>query len=181
MTAPLRPIPNSYWVVPGRLLAGEYPAAQGVEAGRQRLRALLRAGIGVFVNLIAEDEEPGYDWMLQQEAERSGREAQYHRFGIPDFGVPPPEQMRRILDTLDETLAQGHNVYIHCWGGIGRTGTTVGCFLVRHGLSGDEALGQLAAWWQTVPKSAIFPRSPETDAQAAYIRQWTEPAPSSPR
>lgn len=33
-------------------------------------------------------------------------------------------------------LAAGQTVYVHCYGGIGRTGTVVGCWLVRHGLSG---------------------------------------------
>ena len=32
-------------------------------------------------------------------------------------------------------------MYLHCWGGVGRTGTVVGCWLVRHGRTGDEALG----------------------------------------
>ena len=32
---------------------------------------------------------------------------------------------------------------MHCWGGVGRTGTTVGCWLVRHGRSGTEALAEL--------------------------------------
>jgi protein-tyrosine phosphatase len=82
--------------------------------------------------------------------------------------------MRRTLDALDLALAQGRNVYLHCWGGVGRTGTTVGCYLVRHGLNGADALAQLAAWWRTVPKSRTFPRSPETEAQAEYIRGWSE-------
>ena len=36
-------------------------------------------------------------------------------------------------------------VYVHCWGGIGRTGTVVGCWLVRHGMTGDEALAEFAS------------------------------------
>ena len=27
----------------------------------------------------------------------------------------------------------GRKVYVHCWGGVGRTGTVVGCYLVRQG------------------------------------------------
>lgn len=172
MTEPARPIANSYWVMPGRFLAGEYPGAQTVETSRRRVGALVEAGINVFINLIAEEGDPAYDWILQEEAGRWGIDTYYYHFGIPDFGVPPPEQMRSILDTLDAALAKGQNVYLHCWGGVGRTGTTVGCYLVRHGRSGNDALTQLAAWWRTVPKSAIFPRTPETESQAAYIRNW---------
>ena len=80
--------------------------------------------------------------------------------------------MKSILDQIDRSLAAGRKVYLHCWGGIGRTGTTVGCYLVRRGLNGEQALGQLAAWWRDVPKSRIHPQSPETREQAAFIRNW---------
>ena len=53
-----RPLPNSYWVVPGSLLAGEYPIAEGPEATRQRLRQILRAGIDAFVDLTQLGERP---------------------------------------------------------------------------------------------------------------------------
>jgi len=80
--------------------------------------------------------------------------------------------MKTILDKLDESLRTGRKVYLHCWGGIGRTGTTVGCYLVRRGMSGAEALSQLDAWWRGVPKSHLHPHSPETLEQAAFIRGW---------
>ncbi|MBA3406233.1 MAG: dual specificity protein phosphatase family protein [Gemmatimonadaceae bacterium] len=37
----------------------------------------------------------------------------------------------------------GHSIYVHCWGGVGRTGTVVGCYIVRHGRTGDDALGEV--------------------------------------
>ena len=50
--------------------------------------------------------------------------------------------MASILDAIDAALDGGKTVYVHCWGGVGRTGTVVGCWLVRHGKTGDEALRQ---------------------------------------
>jgi protein-tyrosine phosphatase len=82
--------------------------------------------------------------------------------------------MRSILDTIDAALQSGRKIYLHCWGGIGRTGTTVGCYLVRRGMNGEEALSQLAEWWRTVPKSRIHQRSPETYEQAHFIREWAK-------
>jgi protein-tyrosine phosphatase len=82
--------------------------------------------------------------------------------------------MTTILNTIDTELQAGRKIYLHCWGGIGRTGTTVGCYLVRRGKTGDEALQQLAKWWQTVPKSQIHLRSPETREQAEFIRNWAK-------
>jgi protein tyrosine phosphatase len=82
--------------------------------------------------------------------------------------------MIATLNILDEALSKGHNVYLHCWGGIGRTGTTVGCYLVRHGKTGQQALDQIAEWWQDVPKRVFYPRSPQTDAQVQFILDWKE-------
>jgi hypothetical protein len=145
-TAPARPIPNSYWVRPGQLLAGEYPADWHAVASRSRLRQLLQAGITFFLDL----SEPGehglqsYTSWLQQEAASLGRVAEHRRLPIKDRGTPTPEGMARILDTIDTALATGQTVYVHCYAGIGRTGSVVGCYLVRHGIGGEQALEEIA-------------------------------------
>ena len=174
-----RPLPNTYWVVPGRFLAGEYPGAitRGVAAGK--LRTLLRAGIDHFFDLTEQREplEP-YDGIAAQEARRLGTQVVHERHPIRDMNVPRrPPQMAAILDAFDQALENGRNIYVHCWGGVGRTGTTVGCWLVRHGMTGDEALAQIAEWWQGMEeqKRYFHPRSPQTHVQRAYVRHWTEP------
>jgi hypothetical protein len=48
---PPRPDPNTYWVVPGKLLAGEYPGAPDSEETRRRLRRFLAAGVRHFIDL----------------------------------------------------------------------------------------------------------------------------------
>ena len=40
-------------------------------------------------------------------------------------------------------LAGGRTVYLHCRGGIGRTGTVLGCYLVRQGQTAEEALASI--------------------------------------
>lgn len=167
-----RPIPESYWVEPGRFLAGEYPGHFDAERSRRRLDALIEAGFDTFIDLTRENENIPYKDILFEQSQAYGLETHYQRFAIGDFGLPSPELMRRILDKIDESLGAGRRVYVHCWGGIGRTGTTVGCYLVRRGLGGEEALRRLAGWWQEVPKSRIHPRSPETSEQAAFVRSW---------
>lgn len=169
-----RPIPESYWVVPGRFLAGEYPAHIQIPDAAQRLNAFLQMGFTVFINLTEEDELPPYDALLHEQAAEYGLQVRHVRFPIGDFGVPTPNTMKTTLDTIDKALADGEKIYLHCWGGVGRTGTTVGCYLVRHGHTGEEALRQLAEWWRRVPKSAIHPTSPETDRQKEFILQWKE-------
>lgn len=169
-----RPLPESYWVEPGRLLAGEYPAQFNNELTRRRIDALIQAGFNTFIDLTKPNETIVYVRMLLDEAKLYGVEVKHQRFAIGDFGLPTPELMTSILDTIDAELQAGRKIYLHCWGGIGRTGTTVGCYLVRRGKTGEEALRQLAEWWKTVPKSQIHQRSPETREQAEFIRNWAK-------
>jgi predicted protein tyrosine phosphatase len=168
-----RPIPESYWVVPGRLLAGEYPGQFDEELTRKRVDALIEANFDLFIDLTQSNETWPYLDILLHEAKIYEVEATHLRFPIGDFGLPTPQQMNSILDTIDQNLQEGHKIYLHCWGGIGRTGTTVGCYLVRRGKTGEEALDQLSAWWRGVPKSRYHFHSPETLEQMEFVRTWT--------
>ncbi len=171
-----KPIPESYWVIPGQFLAGEYPAStRGDEAlTRRRLTGFLNAGIDTYFNLTRPGELPSYLPILEEEAHAYGLTIHYHAAAILDRGLPGPEQMSATLDAIDAALAAGQKIYLHCWGGIGRTGTTVGCWLVRHGLNGQAALDKLAELYATAEQSRIYPFSPETDEQRAFILNWSE-------
>jgi hypothetical protein len=174
MTEMDRPVPESYWVLPGCLLAGEYPGHYDDEATRRRIDSLLEDGFDLFIDLTMPHEHVPYDGILQAEAQVLQVAVAHRRFAIGDFGLPTPALMNSILDAIDEGVLAGRKIYLHCWAGIGRTGTTVGCYLVRRGIAGPEALDQLAAWWQSVPKSRYHPHSPETSAQAEFVLHWAE-------
>jgi hypothetical protein len=175
ITLPVKPIPESYWVIPGRMLAGEYPGAlYDPEITRKRLDTFLRAGFNTIIDLTCEGETEDYKPILQEQADAFGLNVECLRFPIGDYGLPTQESMTTILDAIDGALARRRKVYLHCYGGIGRTGTTVGCYLARHGLTGSDAVHQLESWWQYVPKSARYPHSPETIQQEQFIRNWPE-------
>jgi len=174
-----RPIPESYWILPGRFLAGEYPGRHDADATRQRIHAFLEAGIDTFIDLTRPDELPSYLAALNEQSQLRGLNITYQHFPILDRGLPSREEMITTLNAIDAALNDGHKVYLHCWGGVGRTGTAVGCYLVRHGKTGQQALDQLARWWWDVPKNQFYPRSPETDEQVQFILNWHEsPLPS---
>ena len=175
MSTPARPYSNCYWVEPGRLLAGEYPGASQVDTARQKLRLLLAAGVTFFLDLTSPaDGLAPYAELLAEEAQGYDIAVSYRRMTIPDYSVPSVAQMGQTLDVIDAALAAGQVVYVHCWGGVGRTGTVVGCYLVRHGHRGEVALAQIAQWWQTVEKRDRHPHSPETPAQLQMVRMWRE-------
>ena len=162
-----RPVSYCYWVSPGRLLAGEYPRNLDKESSVHKLDSLVQAGISVFIDLTEE-----HDGLLPYENMLDG--AHYQRFPIRDVSVPSStEVMRTILDAIDYYISLGRVVYVHCWGGIGRTGTVVGCWLARHGQEGQSSYERLQELWRYNPKSA-YRRSPETLEQEQYILEWRE-------
>ena len=169
------PLPNSYWVRPGRFAAGEYPGDLDPCQAAAKLKMLLCAGINHFIDLTGVGELRPYRDIAEREARSHGVRVGYERFPITDEGVPRSrEWMARILDAIDAALDDGKTVYVHCWGGVGRTGTVVGCWLVRHGESGASALEQIDEWWRGVEKVSRIPTSPETTCQKEYVTNWVE-------
>ena len=161
----LQPIKHCYWVVPGKLLAGEYPRNKDEESSRTKIAALIRSGITNFIDLTEENEGLlPYSDMISP--------ASHQRFGIRDVSIPDSTGVTvAILDAIDHHIGQGQMVYVHCWGGAGRTGVIVGCWLARHGLGGESALVRLRELWQLCPKSA-YRRTPDTLEQEQYILRW---------
>ncbi len=172
MTAPAPD--GSYWVVPGRLLAGSYPAGKSIQATVARLEALRAAGVDYFVDLTEPGERQPYEPLLPNPYDAlAGRPVYYSRRPIVDHGVPRAvAQTVEILDEIDEALDAGHCVYVHCRAGIGRTGLVIGCFLARRLGDGAAALDRLEGLWHDSGRAADYPHTPETDEQAEYIRAW---------
>ncbi len=157
------PIPDSYRVTEG-LLAGEYPGARDPSVAALRLRAFEAFGITHFVDLTHSDDalEP-YESVLVPPARRIA-------YPIVDLGTVTSARMTCILDELDEALGAGGSVYLHCWGGIGRTGIVVGCWLLRHDRDAGDVLARVAALRANVG-DAHRP-SPETDVQRELVEAW---------
>jgi protein-tyrosine phosphatase len=85
--------------------------------------------------------------------------------------------MAAILEAMDTAILQGRKVYLHCWGGIGRTGTVVGCYLVHQGLEGGSALQHLKELYRSSQQFTFFPYVPETDEQVEFVLHWGTPSP----
>lgn len=168
------PIIESYWVEEGHFLAGEYPGSYNPEDARRRMDAFLESGIRTFIDLTQPHELVPYEPILKEEARIYEHMAVYHRFAIRDHGNPSVQTMTLILDTIDAAIESGSPVYVHCWGGVGRTGTVVGCYMVRHGLTPSQALERVNALYKTRPQNYFLVRSPETEEQADFVRKWRE-------
>jgi predicted protein tyrosine phosphatase len=168
------PIADSYWVTPGLLLAGEYPGARNEAEARRKLGVLLDAGVRHFVDLTEAGEynlRP-YWPLVEQLAAARGLEVTHSRLSIPDMGTPDRPHMLVILDAIDGAVVAERPVYVHCFGGIGRTGTVVGCYLVRHGTDAEGALAEIEQRRRGTPDG--YRQSPETMEQRRFVRAWQE-------
>jgi hypothetical protein len=163
---------HTYEILPSRLRAGEYPGALSRNYCKGKLDGLLSKGINAFLDLTEMGELRAYQSDLTELASQREFAVVYRRMAIKDLSIPEsPHYMTEILDQIDQWLSKGRSIYVHCWGGVGRTGTVVGCHLLRKGYSGEAALEQLGKFWQLMAedKRMRHPRTPETNEQWNYV------------
>lgn len=170
---------DSYWVDEGRLLAGPYPGAVSKAEAQAKLDAFLDVGVTCFIDLTEEGEGPPlkpYSSLLRGRAAKRGVGVTHLRLPIRDVDIAHPWQMRAILQTIDLALDEGETVYVHCWGGVGRTGSVVGCLLVARGCPATEVLGRIAEMRAETQRA--HRASPETPAQCDFVTSW-QPSPAT--
>ncbi len=174
-----RPIPRSYWVERGRVLAGEYPGSERESDALRKINKLLGAGVTLFIDLTHPDDRSHsgkqllpYDGLLPTNAPLSGREVEHCRRPIQDGSTTGVTEMNALLDEINTATSNGHIVYFHCWGGHGRTGTVAGCYMVRHGSTPQDALDAIKRLRKGAPRCERI--SPEPGAQTELVRHWPE-------
>ena len=175
------PTIRSYWVVEDKFLAGAYPGSPDPAKHHQRIEQLWEAGIRTFINLVEEDETNNdghpfarYDHVLRELARQSGDRVAHIRLPVRDLSVPSPDGMRSILDAVDLSLAADLPVYLHCFGGVGRTGTAVCCWLVRHGFSKPQDAVQILHELRQADQQTKGRKAPETSEQIKLIERWLD-------
>ena len=168
-------IPQHYPIEAGKLYGGEYPGDRNLDVAKIRLRHLITLGIRTFVDLTAPaDRMTPYEGLLAELEEEAGSPLRRISLPIADMGIPEAgETMQTILRHIRESSRQSPAVYVHCWGGIGRTGTVVGCWLRECGYDAESSLAHVQHLYASnMPKVRIHPESPQTPAQKDYIRFW---------
>lgn len=163
-----KPTYNSY-AVNDWLYAGEYPGDKDVRKAQEKLDEFIAFGITHFIDLTEEGELCPYAQLLPSDS------VCHRRFPIIDQSVPDSiEEVRKLIDEIKQIHDENPEakVYIHCWGGVGRTGTIVGCFLASE-LKADyeTTIRELKRLWSDCPKSERR-ISPENNMQFDFIRRY---------
>ena len=147
------PTPWCNWVIRNKVMAGGYPATMDDAANDELLLMLMRdCGVDCFVCLQSEvnPNATEHAWRTGRAPRPYMRDARrllaHHHNQLPqkqvDFLHLPIVDGRVTADSLvdafcDKLIARVHAgqcLYIHCWGGHGRTGTVVAIMLGRASL-----------------------------------------------
>ena len=133
-----------YWIIDDVLAGCSLPGGVDRRGGadatatrdalRSDLELLRRKGITAVLTLT---ESPLSD------AVTGASGLAYLHLPVPDLHAPTPDQLDRAIAFIDQQSAQGHATAVHCLMGQGRTGTVLAAYLIRNGLSADEALAEI--------------------------------------
>lgn len=135
------------WVLPGRLAASSYPPDPA-------LADVAQLGVQLIVNL---DARPHPAETLVAHGLR-----ELH-LPVPDFAPPSREQLAEGVAAIERALEAGERALVHCRAGLGRTGTLLACYLVRHGFTAEGAIRGIRS---------LRPWSVETPEQEAAVHAF---------
>ncbi|CAL5229820.1 g13222 [Coccomyxa viridis] len=168
--------------------------------GEEQLRRILNAGITTFICLQATSCEqnppqqemerarllaraigtpPGTQEVnglrnqhdrLRSEPTRKQTTLHFEHWSIKDFCIPTAEQAREITTDIRTLLESGEKVYMHCFGGAGRSGTLGACLLGDlYRIDAEEALMRIQKAFNTRGGGG---ESPETEEQIEFVKRY---------
>ena len=156
-------IAGLYWIDgswPGKLAIVARP--RGGDWLEDEVRSWARPGLQVIVSLLTPEETAAFELTSEAELCRSNG-VEFVSFPIPDRDVPSSRtDTLRLVKGLEEYLATGKAVGIHCRQGIGRSGLVAACLLVSSSVPPAVAFNRIS--------EARGRPVPETTEQ----REWVE-------
>jgi atypical dual specificity phosphatase len=152
--------PRFKWLVPGKIAGAPHPDLSG---GLVAMAPFLHVqGVGAIITLFEKPLEPnpvelGFQYLFVE---------------TPNFR--PPTDLGIVLSFIETQLERSRGVLVHCFAGIGRTGTVLAAWLIRQdiGLSAADAISRVRD--EYIPEYARlrFPEHPsQTEALECFARE----------
>jgi protein-tyrosine phosphatase len=138
------------------------PRPRGALWLMEEMASLKKRGVTDVVSLLT----PAEATELQLQAEEkfcNDLVLKFHRYPIPDRGLPVQPVFDQFITMLLLSLVQGGFIAIHCRAGIGRSAVVAAALLCRFGLSADQAIDLIS--------NARGFDVPDTDEQLDFIRR----------
>ena len=121
---------------------------------------LREAGVTTVACLLDRNELPA-----ALETAYAGAGLRLLHFPVPDMGVPRDADAFHVyLRSLLDRLAAGETIYLHCFAGLGRTGTALACLLM---LVGESAATAVAAVREAYRREAV-----ESGGQRRFVEAF---------
>ncbi len=152
------PTENSNWLLRaangGGLLQGGYPNPGFCNNGVPLPDLLLASGVNDFVSLVTSQDAATHSLPEYQSRLSAGRQlvsgvrsqgAVYHSLEITDRGITEDETLVQLVDYILHQIQQGKILYVHCFGGHGRSGTVCVALLLRLGYDLKTAVNYVNA------------------------------------
>ena len=153
-TSPV-PASNGFsWIVPGELAAMPLPGRD--RSLDQDAAYLEQEDIRLLISLT--EETPDRHTLSTHSIEQA-------HISVPDFTAPTLSQMAEFVGLVEDSVASGDPVGVHCTAGLGRSGTMAAAYLVSTGVSASEAISTIRG---------LRPGSIETEAQEEAIRNFEQ-------
>jgi len=192
------PIDESNWVIPNKLIAGAFPGYTLDVENTNSLIKILNCGVNRFVCMQEEYNPltPESEWrstvyrknpiirpyfadvqhIIQNKAayptlKTDVVEVTFDHCPIKDCSTVADEIVFDLAKKLVDAIRNGDVIYLHCWGGHGRTGVMV-CLILHlmYGLTADESLKRCQLLHDARKRYIAVP-SPQTFAQREQVRR----------
>jgi protein-tyrosine phosphatase len=134
-------IARPYWITNQLAIV---PRPQGSELLDDEMSALQEAGIDVVVSML-ETEEARKVGLEREAFAAQAKGLKFIHFAVPDGEVPLDiPSFTEFLKDLENLLAEGKRIGVHCFASIGRSSVTSASLLIRSGVPVESAWAQIS-------------------------------------